>query len=150
LRVLVVDDDPLVLSNTAAMIDDLGHSSETANSAARALSILQNEPFDVMVTDHAMPVMTGAQLLRETRARYPKMAVVLATGFAELPDQISETMRLRKPFNQAELLDALAKARGPHEEPRSRATSAMATMKARQSKPAPPRRGSDSDALRKE
>src|SRR4051812_39821018 len=37
--------------------------------------------------DHAMSAMTGAQLLRETRAYYPKMTVILATGFAELPDQ---------------------------------------------------------------
>jgi FixJ family two-component response regulator len=64
-----------------------------------------------MLTDHAMPHMTGAQLVRETSAAYPQMAVIIASGFAELPEDISTITRLRKPYAQADLADALANSR---------------------------------------
>jgi CheY-like chemotaxis protein len=65
LSVLVVDDDPLVLSNTVAMLEDLGHRVTTASSADDAFGQLRTERFDLLLTDHAMPRMTGAQLIRE-------------------------------------------------------------------------------------
>jgi len=69
LSVLVVDDDPLVLSNTGAMLEDLGHSVTTAASADAALGELRTRRFDLLLTDHAMPRMTGAQLIREIGKR---------------------------------------------------------------------------------
>ena len=97
LSVLVVDDDPLVLSNTAAMLEDIGHSVVTAGSGEAALAELHNRHFDLMVTDHAMPRMTGAQLVRQTAAAYPGMPIIIASGFAELPEDVSAVTRLRKP-----------------------------------------------------
>jgi PAS domain S-box-containing protein len=112
LTVLVVDDDPLVLSNTAAMLEDIGHSVVTVGSGDAALSALKLRHFDLMLTDHAMPRMTGAQLVRECAAAYPGMALIIATGFAELPDDVGATTRLRKPYSQTDLVEALAKAVG--------------------------------------
>lgn len=66
LRVLVVDDDPLVGAGTVAMIEDLGHVAIDAASATRALEILRSEPnIDVVITDYAMPGMNGRQLAAE-------------------------------------------------------------------------------------
>jgi YesN/AraC family two-component response regulator len=63
-----------------------------------------------MVTDHAMPHMTGAQLIKETQARFSEMAVILATGYAELPPGANaDVVRLPKPFSQADLAEALSK-----------------------------------------
>jgi Response regulator receiver domain/Histidine kinase-, DNA gyrase B-, and HSP90-like ATPase len=65
-QVLVVDDDAMVAAGTAAMIEDLGHSVIQAESASRALELLSTRPsIDVVITDYAMPVMTGGELAAE-------------------------------------------------------------------------------------
>src|SRR5947207_12737081 len=62
-RVLVVDDDPIVLAGTAAMLEDLGHVATEVESAEQALTILQADAnIDLVITDHAMPAMTGTDL----------------------------------------------------------------------------------------
>ena len=111
LSVLVVDDDPLVLVNTSAILEDLGHSAVAVESGALALAQLAQKPFDVLLTDHAMPHMTGAQLVREIGERYPEMAVLIASGFAELPEDMNHIPRLKKPYTQDELAQALVKCR---------------------------------------
>jgi signal transduction histidine kinase len=110
LSVLVVDDDPLVLSNTAAMLDDLGHSVRTAASADAALVELRARRFDLLLTDHAMPRMTGAQLIRAIGSTYPGMSIIIATGFADFPEDLSTITRLRKPYTQHDLSEALERS----------------------------------------
>ena len=110
LSIVVADDDALVLLNTVAMLEDLGHTVFAASSAAEALDILGREPqVDLVVTDQAMPTMTGAQLAAAARALRPGLPVLLATGYAELPsDGAPGLPRLAKPFLQAELTRAIA------------------------------------------
>lgn len=111
LRVLAVDDDALVLMNITAMIEDLGHLAIAAGSAAEALEALASGPVDVVITDHAMPQMTGLQLARAIAVRHPGLPVVLATGYAELPDgDGADLRRLPKPFGQADLARILREA----------------------------------------
>ena len=108
--VLVVDDDALVLMGTASMLEDLGYAVVEANSGRRALEILRGgAKVDLVVTDHAMPGMTGIQLSSEVNGLRPGLPVVLATGYAELPDGIeTELPRLAKPFNQEMLARTIA------------------------------------------
>jgi PAS domain S-box-containing protein len=110
LKVLAVDDDSLVLINTVLMLEDLGHSVLQAHSAEEAIHFLTVGPLpDVVITDHAMPHMTGAELATQIGDRYPGVKIILATGYAELPDGVDGTLtRLAKPFTQAELSAALA------------------------------------------
>jgi PAS domain S-box-containing protein len=114
LKVLAVDDDALVLMNTVLMLEDLGHSVIEAHSGEEALGILQSSPdIEVLITDHAMPGMTGVQLSRQIVASWPGINIVLATGYAELPaGSGSELLRLPKPFTQAQLAAVLAKSSG--------------------------------------
>jgi CheY-like chemotaxis protein len=106
--VLAVDDDNLVLTNMAAMLEDLGHRVIVAASASEALAALCEHPFDLVITDYAMPQMTGLQLAGEIAARRPDLPIVLATGYAELPPGTAENLpRLAKPFSQAELAEVL-------------------------------------------
>jgi PAS domain S-box-containing protein len=110
LTILVVDDDPLVLTNMAAMLDDLGHTVHEASSALEALSILSRESaIELVLTDQAMPQMTGAELIGEIKSRWPKLPVILATGFAELPPGIDplQQITLAKPFLQYNLEQAV-------------------------------------------
>jgi PAS domain S-box-containing protein len=112
LRVLAVDDDGLVLFNTGAMLEDLGHVVLEATSGEQALAILARETVDLVITDQAMPRITGVQLLEAIHAQWPGMPVILATGYAELPGGIrTGATELRKPFSGQELARAIAAAR---------------------------------------
>ncbi|AZO79175.1 hybrid sensor histidine kinase/response regulator [Bosea sp. Tri-39] len=112
LTVLAVDDDALVLMNTTALLEDLGHRVIEASSGREALAALEGgEAIDLLITDHAMPQMTGAQLIAEVGERWPALPVILATGYADLPAGArSGVLRLNKPFWQADLEKAVAAA----------------------------------------
>ncbi|TGE02616.1 MHYT domain-containing protein [Methylobacterium nonmethylotrophicum] len=103
--VLVVDDDPLVLENTAAMLEDLGHRVIEARSGQEALELMRRaRTLDLVLTDHAMPEMTGLQLATRVGAERPGLKVILATGYADLaPDDAARLPRLAKPYDQATL-----------------------------------------------
>ena len=108
LVVLAVDDDRLVLNNTVAVLEDLGHVAFATASGAEALAILDKASVDVVVTDQAMPQMTGVELVDAIRARRLHTPVILASGYAELPEGVDERLqRLAKPYTQADLARAL-------------------------------------------
>lgn len=110
LDILVVDDDPLVLANTAAMLEDMGHSVRLAVSGEDALQQLaRDSDVDLVVTDQLMPRMTGSQLCRRIRLGAPEMPVLIVSGFAELdPSEGGRFPMLSKPFDRAALSCALA------------------------------------------
>ena len=112
LRVLLVDDDILVSMGAADMLLDLGHSVTEAQSGAHALKVLETDaPFDIVVTDYAMPGMNGFELAQKIRQRNPKLPIILATGYAELPaDRSIEFVHLSKPYTSKDLAGALEKA----------------------------------------
>jgi PAS domain S-box-containing protein len=113
-NILVVDDDVLVLQNTSAMLEDLGHTVVEAGSGKEALAHLDRlKAVDLMITDQAMPGMTGLQLVEAVRAKWPDLPVILATGYADLPSDLDPTIiRLSKPFRQHELAKAVADSLG--------------------------------------
>lgn len=112
LVIVAVDDDPLVLMNTTAMLEDMGHTVIDALSGPEALRKLGSAGrVDLVITDHAMPAMTGSQLAQQIRERWPELPVVLATGYAELPTGGNEELpKLSKPFSQAELAKVVDRA----------------------------------------
>jgi PAS domain S-box-containing protein len=112
LRIIAVDDDPLVLMNTSAMLEDLGHIVTEARSGAEALALIRSgAEVDLVVTDHAMPQMTGSELVQLLRAERPGLPIILATGYAELPrGSVIDIPKLSKPFRQQELADVLRQA----------------------------------------
>jgi PAS domain S-box-containing protein len=129
LVVLAVDDDALVLMNTVGMLEDLGHIVFQAYSGKEALDILRREgSVDLVITDQAMPQMTGTQLAKAIRKEWPEMPVMLATGYAEIaPEEETGLPKLSKPFFEGDLAAALTginakprdagrvvKFRGPH------------------------------------
>jgi PAS domain S-box-containing protein len=109
LTILAVDDDGLVITNTAAMLEDLGHRALEASSARAALEILDRERVDLVITDYAMPQMTGGELIEVIAARWPELPVILATGYADIAtDMTIAAPRLSKPFTVAQLAQAIA------------------------------------------
>jgi CheY-like chemotaxis protein len=112
---LIVDDDQLVMTGISAMIEDLGHTPIEAHSGAEALGKLADGiDVDVVITDHAMPAMTGLQFARQVQETYPGLPIILATGYAELPGDSSSLgiLRLAKPCNQYEIATAIQSALG--------------------------------------
>ncbi|MBN8991201.1 MAG: PAS domain-containing protein [Rhizobiales bacterium] len=107
--ILFVDDDPLIAMSTMEMLEDLGHRVIGANSGLHALDILKSEqPIDLMMTDHVMPGMTGIELAAATREVRPSLPILLATGYAELPDGAQlDLPRLAKPYHQDQLRERL-------------------------------------------
>jgi CheY-like chemotaxis protein len=82
-----------------------------ATAGADALDILRREKVDLVISDHAMPRMTGSQLAAAIRSEWPDMPIILATGFAEIPEgaDIIDVPRLGKPFSQVQLAEAIGR-----------------------------------------
>lgn len=110
LTILAVDDDALVLINTAALLEDLGHEVIEAESAVIALDVFRSrEDIDLVVTDQAMPGMTGVDLIAALDDIRPDTPTIIASGYGEgveMPGR--EVVRLSKPFNQVRLAKAIA------------------------------------------
>jgi PAS domain S-box-containing protein len=107
-RILVVDDDALVLMNSVAMTQELGHEVFEAMSGTEALGILRNQAIDIVVTDYAMPRMTGGELAMTIAREWPHIKVIIATGYADIPnEEEGKLFRLGKPFWSDELKQAI-------------------------------------------
>jgi CheY-like chemotaxis protein len=109
-KILFVDDDPLIAASTAALLQDLGHEVIEVHSAREALKLLQGGMLtDLLITDHAMPEMTGIALAREVRKQWPELPILLATGFAESGEEnVTGIERLSKPYTQNDLATRIA------------------------------------------
>jgi CheY-like chemotaxis protein len=112
LKILSVDDDALVLMNTVALLEDLGHQVLEAYSGAEALEIFRNDTdIDLVITDQAMPQMTGVQFATTALSERPGVPFILATGYGELPAGPEIKMiKLSKPFRQGDLAASIAQA----------------------------------------
>jgi PAS domain S-box-containing protein len=109
LRILAVDDDPLVLLNTATVLQDMGHEVIEATSGEAALRAIEDAEIDLLLTDFAMPGMTGAELIAALRKKHPDLKAVLATGYADLPEgHHVDAPRLAKPFTDQQLQATIA------------------------------------------
>jgi signal transduction histidine kinase/CheY-like chemotaxis protein len=109
LKLLFVDDDFLISLSTAALLEDLGHEVVKASSGAAALEVLESgKPVDLLITDYAMPGMTGVQLAEAARRLRPGLPILLATGYADLPAHTKTDLpRLSKPYQQKQLAERI-------------------------------------------
>ena len=103
-RALLVDDEDMVRMATADMPTEIGYHVREAGSAEEALRVIDGgEALDLLVTDHLMPGMTGADLARAFQNKRPGKPALIVSGFAEAEDIAPDLPRLTKPFRQAEL-----------------------------------------------
>ncbi|PXA87776.1 hybrid sensor histidine kinase/response regulator [Nostoc sp. 3335mG] len=103
--VLLVDDQDLVRATTAHMLEELGFGIIHARSGEEALHLIDGGAlFDLVVTDHLMPGITGAELADVIRQRVPNAKVLLVSGYAD--EEIAPNLpRLAKPFRAADLAE---------------------------------------------
>lgn len=110
---LLVDDEELVRASTADMLGDIGYAVVEAGSAEEALRLL-NEGLraELLVTDHLMPGMTGADLAVIVRSSHPDTKVLIVSGYAENEGIDPDLPRLTKPFRNADLAAKLSQLAG--------------------------------------
>jgi PAS domain S-box-containing protein len=107
-RILLVDDHPGVRATTAALLEDLGHSVVHATEGAQAVELFRRDPdaFDLLITDYAMPRISGAELVRQIRADRPYMPAIIITGYADpqaAAPEAGDVLVLSKPFRPEQL-----------------------------------------------
>jgi PAS domain S-box-containing protein len=106
---LLVDDEELVRATTADMLSDLGYEVVEADSAEKALELVrQGLTPSVVITDHLMPGMNGADLARQIRVERPAARVLIVSGYAEVEGVAADIPRLNKPFRSEDLTASLA------------------------------------------
>ncbi len=111
LAILVAEDDAEVRGVLVEHLRDAGHQVIAADAAEPALAVLETgAPVDLLLTDHAMPRMSGVALAKRARGLRPALPVLLVTGFAELADARNGLPVLTKPFTAQQLRHAIAAA----------------------------------------
>lgn len=83
-RLLCVDDEQNILSSLRRLFRGKGYEIVVANSGAEGLALLEQQEFDLVISDMRMPVMDGAEFLRQVRERWPDTIRLLLTGFADI------------------------------------------------------------------
>jgi PAS domain S-box-containing protein len=120
LRVLLVDDEVRPREVVRRYLELDGHVVETADGGAEALNKFRGGAFDLVVTDNAMPEMSGEQLAEEIKTRSPRTPIVLLTGFGTMMIAADKIPRhvdlcLGKPITLADWREALDKLLGARE-----------------------------------
>lgn len=116
-RILVADDDAILLRTTASVLSRSGYHVETASDGLSAWRTLEAQPFDLLITDHHMPHLTGLELARKVSATASPIPVILATGdppARETQEHAWTTIvaTLVKPIHPSALLHMVATALG--------------------------------------
>ncbi|MGH8005215.1 MAG: response regulator [Limisphaerales bacterium] len=83
LKVLVVDDEEMLRNLLARILEREGYSVSTASGGKQALAYLEKSDFQIMVSDVKMPQMSGFELLKQAKEKYPRLAVVMMTAFGD-------------------------------------------------------------------
>ena len=110
--VLVIDDEPLVRTATATMLSSLGYDVVEAEDGRRGWNLIEDGLAPaIVVTDHIMPGMTGAELALRLRAERPEIAVLIISGYQGIDLIAPDIVRLSKPFRQVHLTASIAAAR---------------------------------------
>jgi two-component system, cell cycle response regulator CpdR len=116
-RVLIADDEASMRALVARAIGMDGHDIVTAEDGAEALEILTREggAFDLLLTDIQMPIMDGIALALSVARDFPRLKILLMTGFADQRERASNLNAIvhdviTKPFSVADIRTAVADA----------------------------------------
>ncbi len=112
-RILVVDDERWIRVNLKRMLEAEGHTVLLADSGEAALKLLEQQPVDLIISDHRMPRMSGLELLEQLREKYPDVLRVILTGFADLAlaldaiNKVEVHRLLLKPYSRDQIVNTV-------------------------------------------
>ncbi len=118
-KILVLDDEDVVLESVSRILKDEHFQVKTVGSGSDALALLNKEPFEILLTDVKMPDMDGLAVMRELADRHPNLKIIVMTAYGSIDNAI-ESMQLaasdyiRKPFTPDELVAAVNKVVNKH------------------------------------
>ena len=116
-KILITDDEQQIRRILSVMLRDHGHEVAQAENGAAVLEVLKGREcdFDLLITDYAMPHLSGTDFLREARLMCPDVPALLITGYADVEmirDRPEGVEMLLKPFTPAKLESAIARSFG--------------------------------------
>ncbi|MBD3332568.1 response regulator [candidate division GN15 bacterium] len=112
LHILAIDDQAVILDLISAMCRSMGHRVSTADSGAEGLKLARSEDFDLVLTDLAMPDMSGLEVARQIHAEHPGIPIILVTGWEGMVSEedlasAGITKMLNKPFRIEQLTEII-------------------------------------------
>ncbi|MBF0382831.1 MAG: response regulator [Magnetococcales bacterium] len=114
--ILVIDDDVQFLQYLNEVLSDEGHKVETASNGSKGLKMLEEKPFDVLITDIFMPEKDGIELLRDLRKTNLEIKIIAISGGGQnyspdmalgVAEMLGTAKTLNKPFTKKDLLPIL-------------------------------------------
>ncbi len=114
-HIMVVDDDNITLKNVRRILEKEGHRVSTYNNPVRALESLEENCFDILLSDLSMPYLDGLELLEQAKRVHRDLEVIIITGFASLDKAVEATKKgayhfLAKPFEPTQLREVVNQA----------------------------------------
>lgn len=114
-KILITEDEDSLRRFVARALRLDGHETFEAADGAEGLACLENEPYDLLLSDIRMPVMDGIALAHEAAANFPSMKILLMTGYAEQRERADDLMEkivdvVSKPFSLPDIRRAVAMA----------------------------------------
>lgn len=111
-RILVADDEPVIRRLNSNLLITAGYQVDTAADGAAAWDLLEHNGYDLLITDHAMPKLTGLELLKKLRHAGMTLPVIMATGTLPIDEfsrhrWLQPVVALLKPYGVAEFLNAV-------------------------------------------
>jgi len=117
-RILVIEDDAIIRKLNARVLAHSGYQVDAAENGAIGWEALRTNNFDLLITDHDMPRLSGLELVKKARSAHMTLPIILATG--TLPEKEIErhpwlhiTATLLKPFSSDQLLETVKKVLHP-------------------------------------
>lgn len=120
MKILVVDDDPIVLDSCRLVLEAEGFDIASVPSADKALETMENDDFDLLLVDVKMPEHDGMYLMQEIEKKWPQIPIVVMSGYPT-PETIANGMKMGaakfipKPFTPDELLETVRQVIGKEE-----------------------------------
>lgn len=119
-KILVIDDETLLVRSLAIILTKAGHTVVTADNGKAGLEMFARESPDLVITDIIMPVMEGIEAIQELRALNAKVPIIAVSGggrtknleFLRIAEKLGANAAIGKPFSKEQLLEAVAKCLG--------------------------------------
>lgn len=114
-RIVVIDDEASIRQLAARVLEIAGHEVVTASDGAEGLEIISSDAQDLVITDLVMPNVSGLEVIRQVRARWPELPIIAISGGERLgvgnlldpATELGAHRALAKPFSRQELLAAV-------------------------------------------
>jgi excisionase family DNA binding protein len=111
-NILVVDDDETICSLFQDTLEEAGHAITTASESSKALELIKEQDYDLVLLDLKMPEIDGAEIFRQIRKSKPELPVIIITGYPD-SDLMMKALAygpfgvMKKPFNDSDILNAV-------------------------------------------